>query len=113
MQTLEKLRGTAIIHGSVDGLNVEYLYSGAGRQPCFSFIIFANDVEMIMTKLDFQLKNRVILIPTMSKWQVQEFLESRVVRNVQNLLVLCDPVLQKETYLVPMFSSVFISIDVI
>ena len=101
MQTLSKLRSTPIIQGSIDGLNMEHLYSGGGRQNCFSFVIFANEVEMIMTKLDFQLKNRVILIPTMSKWQVKEFVESStIVLNIQNLLILCDPVLQRESFLV-------------
>lgn len=101
---MEKLKATAIIQGSIDGFDMKYLYSGAGRQPCFSFVIFANDVEMVMTKLDFQLRNQVILVPTMSKWQVKEFVESRIVRNVQNLLVICDPVLQKESFLVSFYS---------
>ena len=79
---------------------MEHLYSGGGRQPCFSFVVFANDVEMILAKLDFQLKNQVIVITTMSKWQVKEFVESKVVRNILNLLIVCDPILQKENYLV-------------
>lgn len=88
------------MQGFIDGLDMQLLYNGTGRQSCFNFLILANDVEITLTKLDFQLKSRVVLVTTMSRWQLSEFLESEAVRNIQNLLVISDPVLQREMYMV-------------
>lgn len=79
-------------------MDLVQLYNGTGRQSCFNFLIFTGDVELSLSKLDFQLKSRIVLVTIMSRWQLTEFLESEAVRNIQNLLVISDPVLQREIF---------------
>lgn len=97
-RSLEILKKTATIQGFIDKLDLGQLYNGTGRQSCFNFLIFTGDVELSLSKLDFQLKSRVVLVIVLSRWQLTEFLESEAVRNIQNLLVISDPVLQKEMF---------------
>lgn len=97
-KTLDKLKKIPLMHGFIDKFNVSHLYNNEGRQFCFNFVIFSNDEELAITKLDFQLTSKVVVVSTFSRYQLHEFLASPTARNIVNLLIISDPILARDDY---------------
>lgn len=105
-QTMDKLNAIPYIHGFMDKFNLTQIIAGTGRQFCFHYVIFGNDEDSIVNKLDFQLTSRVVFVTTMSKYQLQEFIQTPGARNILNFLLISDPVMQREDYKVSICGAV-------
>ncbi len=96
MQTIQNLKMVPITHGFIDKFDAEVLSATKSRVNCLNFLVFAVDLEMILLKLGFQLTRRVVLVSTMSQYLLKDFLASDAAKNIQNLLIISDPLLQRD-----------------